>query len=385
MNRVTPPTSSVDRLLLATAFSGPDTDFDELIRECDDWASLLEKAGRHHLLTSLAVRGAGHPSIAEDVSRTLEKIKSETTYRDRMTVLTLSEILEALGRVDIQPILIKGQSLSERLYDHPEERWAKDIDLLIPSDRLNDADHVLCDIGFIRVNPEHYREYHFHLPYCRPTGRAGQYLEIHWDLTPKSSPVQFTPQSWFKVAQTHTLRAGRLLLPPPQEELRHLSWHALNGGTLTLRDTSEVLQLHSLLSEHERESIDDSFVKAIVAVGRSLWSETGKELLPPLTERRWLSRAMLSSSTVLEIGNVRWAALRSVCYWSLLRPESAGLEFLFRDSLESIEQDRRRDGSQVGFREAVRITLGLLLALAACIVTDRPDALPTSASQRTHG
>jgi hypothetical protein len=58
------------------------------------------------------------------------------------------EMVELLQGHDLDPVLLKGTTIADRYYPHPEDRPTRDVDLLLPADQLVDAWNVLAGQGF---------------------------------------------------------------------------------------------------------------------------------------------------------------------------------------------------------------------------------------------
>ena len=71
------------------------------------------------------------------------------TIRDLALEAALAEIVTAMNRCDVAPLLIKGPAIARWLYDDPRERRFGDLDLLVAPDRYETACSVLATAGFI--------------------------------------------------------------------------------------------------------------------------------------------------------------------------------------------------------------------------------------------
>jgi hypothetical protein len=97
----------------------------------------------------------------------------------------LAAVVGALNRVGVEPVLLKGAiRLVDGLYPDPGWRMMRDLDLLVPGDRLGDAIAALRGAGYTprpptpgeppRFGHHHYQEL------TRPGHRAG--VEVHAEL-----------------------------------------------------------------------------------------------------------------------------------------------------------------------------------------------------------
>ena len=115
----------------------------------------------------------------------LEFIHTENRERNRVLRRQLGEAVASLNGIGIEPVLLKGAvRLVDRLYPSPAWRFMRDLDLLVPRDRLSDAAARLATIGygFGRARRRLFGA-HRHLP---PLGRDhdAAVIEIHEELLP---------------------------------------------------------------------------------------------------------------------------------------------------------------------------------------------------------
>lgn len=148
-----------------------------------DLVSFAQLAGRHLVTPMLAACIADPeigPHLPEDFRLYLEFIHAENSRRNEALRLQLAEAAACLNAVDIQPVLLKGAiRLVDGLYPDPGWRFMRDLDLLIPRDRLSDAVARLNLLGYgFRENAAEWSAQHKHLPPLRRDGDAAV-IEIH--------------------------------------------------------------------------------------------------------------------------------------------------------------------------------------------------------------
>lgn len=154
-----------------------------LIDPAADLVSFAQLAGRHLVTPMLAAciadPGIG-PRLPEDFRLYLEFIHAENSRRNETLRLQLAEAAACLNEAGIQPVLLKGAiRLVDGLYPDPGWRFMRDLDLLIPRDRLSDAVVRLSSLGY--GFPESAAEWpaqHKHLPPLRRDGDAAV-IELH--------------------------------------------------------------------------------------------------------------------------------------------------------------------------------------------------------------
>ncbi len=137
--------------LLTALASGADASVPDLAREVpeEEWPRLLEIVRRHGLtpLLSEAVLPHGDtcPPTVQDALRT-HRDYAMLWHRIQMNDLAL--ILEALGGASIPHLLMKGTALGFMVYRHPWLRLVGDTDLLVPTDRVEEAHELALGLGF---------------------------------------------------------------------------------------------------------------------------------------------------------------------------------------------------------------------------------------------
>ena len=119
-----------------------------------DWTATLTDAMRERLgglgwLRSGDVIRAHASRDVVDRWRTLAVV---TDQRGRQRLDTLLRVLDALAAAGLEPIVLKGMPLSQRLYGDPFVRTSDDIDLFVHAGQRRAATDVLRSLGWVRVD-----------------------------------------------------------------------------------------------------------------------------------------------------------------------------------------------------------------------------------------
>jgi hypothetical protein len=376
--------SPEERLILAISSpSRPSRRVTAAFAACQDWNGLLQLAQLHNLLPQLALL-AGEPEncirVPAQVAGQLEQVRMRALMLDRMQVLSLAEILQGYHDAGIGSMLLKGHSLAERLYADPCERISTDIDLVLPVAHRTAADAVMRGLGYHPVEPEFYDATHFHTPWINPQRRISSTIELHWELSPPSSPIQFEVDAWWEGARDFASRAGAVLIPPPDYELAHLAWHTFNKGTATLRDLSDLARLWAQATQTGKQAIDaccrktgtTRFLHRALRLCRCFWGlvigeAIGQEGLG--NTRDWFAERLYSADAVLLNGNQRNASQRKIGYWSLLPSELAPWSFLISDTLQEVDDTARLQGQAPLLSESFSSLASILFELSRSITT----------------
>jgi hypothetical protein len=121
------------------------------------WGRVLSAADWHRLSPLLYTHlradadHGGHVAAPAAVLSALERAYLANSARSLFVRATLTRSLEALDAAAIPAMLLKGAALIETVYDDPAHREMLDLDLLVPGERLAEANAALNRIGFARV------------------------------------------------------------------------------------------------------------------------------------------------------------------------------------------------------------------------------------------
>ena len=155
-----------------------------------DWEKFLSLVDRHRVLVP-------HDALRQLVGdrlpdRTYEQLKSRKTKACRQTLRQAAELVRlhrAFDAQGIEMIPMKGVMLSVRLFGDPAMRFTRDIDLLVRTERLDEADQILRDEGYRRTYPgseltpkrkQWFLAHGQHFIYCHDQSRL--LVELHWHL-----------------------------------------------------------------------------------------------------------------------------------------------------------------------------------------------------------
>jgi hypothetical protein len=194
------------------------------------WESVVELASRQ-LVTPALYQGLAEkdllPELPADVQSYLETVHELNGERNRRIAGQLHEIIAALNRAGIEPVLLKGVAyLAGDLYRDPAARVIGDIDLLVSGEELPAAVAALAAIGYREagIDDFSFAAHHHHTPLGRDDDPA--LVELHSE--PLARP--FAP-----LLAAARMRAGarpvdadgrRFRLPALQDQVLHNIAHA---------------------------------------------------------------------------------------------------------------------------------------------------------------
>ena len=149
-------------------------------------------------------------------------IHAQNDARNSALRRQLVEAVACLNVIGIEPVLLKGAiRLVDGLYPDLGWRLMRDLDLLVPRERLHDAAAQLRRIGYASSSPSAPRR-HWHLP---PLVRAAAeaVIEVHEDLLGR--PGLCSAEQMIARSQPALVDGARVRIPDIADQLVHLIAH----------------------------------------------------------------------------------------------------------------------------------------------------------------
>jgi hypothetical protein len=120
-----------------------------------EWERVLREASAHFVLPALAAALRDLDligSLEAELGEFLLAVHAANGERNEELRAELAAAVGALNRSDIEPVLLKGAiRLVDGLYPDHGWRMLRDLDLLVPADRMADALGALEEVGYARV------------------------------------------------------------------------------------------------------------------------------------------------------------------------------------------------------------------------------------------
>lgn len=218
------------------------------------WEELISLSSRHLVTPTLAWVIKDDPALPPDVRDYFEAVFELTAERSIGIQAALAEIIAALNRAGIEPMLLKGAAgLAAALYPHPGARIFGDIDLLIPAGQLSEASGSLAAIGFAPIpQPQWVALVHHHLPIHVHAGRIAG-VELHREVLPRGRRMLADAAAFFADGRPIETEGGRALLPSPTDWAAHIVAHGqiIDGGYA--RGVPQLRQLLDLIMLRARD------------------------------------------------------------------------------------------------------------------------------------
>jgi putative nucleotidyltransferase-like protein len=167
------------------------------------------------------------------------------------------EVAEAFGTADVPVILLKGPVLANWLYPG-EERVYRDADLLVPRERLRQAEEVLARLGFEAID-EGLEQPARGLLHSRPWLRERDLAQIDLHMTLHGVGVA-PEETWVTLSK----RTERMSLADVDVDVLEPPARALH------------VALHALQHEDRRGTPLEDLARALDRVPLAVWAEAAK-------------------------------------------------------------------------------------------------------------
>ncbi len=238
--------------LLVRALRRPET---VLALDARGWVALLAMARAEQLIGTLAHRLAGL-SLPAAAGRILEDAR-RSAGQGRVAALWEAEMARrALAALDVPVVLLKGTAYVAAGLKAGVGRSIGDLDILVPRDRLDQAEGALIAAGWEWVKPDpyddaYYRRWMHELPPLIHRERD-RMIDVHHTILPLTARI--APDAAALVADSVALRNGLRVLSQ-QDMICHAAAHLLADGDLAggLRNLWDI---HCLIEEFGTEGLE---------------------------------------------------------------------------------------------------------------------------------
>jgi hypothetical protein len=221
------------------------------------WACLVDEAIRHELaeLTyRLLADGPLSGTISAQVRERLGSRYRASAFRNAVILRRTSEMATALSRAGIPLILLKGVYLARFVYPEPALRSMADVDLLVPRDRLADAERALLDFGFgptPRPDVTQFCAWSHHLAKLYKEGAP--VVELHWNIERPTSPFRIDLAGLWARAREETLEGIVIRVLSPEDQLLHLTLHAAHHHEFNRSALKALVDIAAVVAKHSAE------------------------------------------------------------------------------------------------------------------------------------
>ncbi len=193
----------------------------------DGWLAVLSLANQHLLGPALYARWrrlGWLPMLPADVREYVADLHRLNRDRNRTLLHQMTEIVRALNRVHIVPIVLKGGiHLFESAYPGRDKgaRMMRDLDILVPAADLERAVGILTELGYV-VADRYPNGHHAYGEFSRP-GVPGS-VDLHTELV---DPYYVLPAEEVRERSVAlSAKHLRVAAPSPTDRILHHLLHA---------------------------------------------------------------------------------------------------------------------------------------------------------------
>ncbi len=197
-----------------------------------DWAGVLTAARAESLLATLAHRLDGQ-GVPERVAQLLEAARADAAQAQRHALWEAEMARRALAPIGIAPVLLKGTAYVAAGLAAARGRSVGDLDILVPRDRLADAEAALLAAGWEWVKDDpydqsYYRRWMHELPPLIHRERD-RMIDVHHDILPLTHRAKPLPGDLLE--RSRPLPGGLRTLSP-EHMVIHAAAHLIADGDL---------------------------------------------------------------------------------------------------------------------------------------------------------
>lgn len=234
---------SLELLFVLNCAKFPKVEYDKLntlLSKDLNWDLILHLAMVHAVfpLVYKTISELDNPTVPEHFIQTLQKDYKNSALRAFCMTAEMIRIIKTLEKQGIQPLVLKGVPLAQKLYKDITLRPSGDIDILVDPQKFAIADKVLEHFKYRRIYPDWtmtpYQEIIFlkkfsHFSYSY----SGQAIELHWKAI-HADIKGFPTLSSIKTQEIDIL-GHQLRTMADEEWLIYLFIHGCNHMWLRLR------------------------------------------------------------------------------------------------------------------------------------------------------
>lgn len=216
------------------------------------WERLLACARRNAVLAYLAERAmrAGLiDSLPEAPRAALHSARTSAARLSQLARWELERVRRAFAPAAMPLIALKGVAYVVRGLPHATTRILSDIDVMVPRDRIGEAEQALVDAGWQGTkldayDQKYYREWSHEIPPLHYPGRLLS-VDVHHTICPPVSRLRPDAAQFWADAEPCEIPGVRLL--SPVDSVLHAAVHLFFDSDFDGR-FRELVDLHELLT-----------------------------------------------------------------------------------------------------------------------------------------
>lgn len=215
-----------------------------------DWNGVMAAARAERLLATLAFQLDG-VDLPDAVRAVLDDARFDAEREKRQALWEADRAAAALAPLGIPVVLLKGAAYAAAGLKAGEGRMIGDLDILVPRDRLEEAEQTLLAAGWEWVKPDpyddaYYRQWMHELPPLIHRERD-RMIDVHHTILPLTARP--TPDAGAMIADRADLGGGLSILSA-EDRVCHAVAHLLADGD-TAGGLRNLWDIRCLLSDIE--------------------------------------------------------------------------------------------------------------------------------------
>ncbi len=252
--------------LLLSALAHPER---AAIWTAGEWALAIRQARSASLLASLSSRiesCLAAEAIPEPARKHFQAARNVVAGRNAAALWECRMISATLASLSIQPVLLKGAAYLAAGIPLAEHRVFSDIDLMVPKEKIADAEKQLMISGWLSANRDpsdqhYYRTWMHEIPPLQHINR-GTTLDLHHTISPPTSKYQANTAKLFAYVSSAILVDKGFVLSRA-DMILHAATHLFAEGEAdsalrNLVDIAELLQFFRDGGESDNDLVQRS-------------------------------------------------------------------------------------------------------------------------------
>ena len=218
------------------------------------WSLLVREARSRNVLGRVLLEIAEKMAPEYWPSRVRQIFQGEAnlaSHRRLSLKWEVEGLVSLLGQIKVAPVFLKGAAYAIQDFPFAAYRNFGDIDLMIPRERLADAERILTAGGWLPTNKNPYDQYYYRtwmheLPPLKHIHR-GTILDLHHAILPLTARYSPSPSHLFdKAHELEHIPGARILAP--EDMFLHAATHLFCEGEKE-NSLRNLCDLHDLFGE----------------------------------------------------------------------------------------------------------------------------------------
>jgi len=221
------------------------------------WDAVVSEAIRQRV-APLAFRrikaGPAHAVIPPPALQRLADYHLRSSFRNVLVLRQAASAAQLLATRGIPVIFLKGVHLAGWIYPEAALRSMADIDLMVPRERLADAEQIFVEAGFGPLPRPDFGERLNRYAHIAPLRRKGSLdLEVHYSIERPTSPFRIDVAQLWERSRQAVLEETPVRLLSAEDLLLHLCLHASYHHRYDRSPLKGLLDVAAVVTRHEAD------------------------------------------------------------------------------------------------------------------------------------